>query len=165
MTKKYGDIVKALPHSMEVVVGDRLLPTLEEAVAHINGMDFNLIKNKLMSGDRLLCRKWVPLEVEIAIQYYKNFLFLNKKYAHLYPVLPPLLEVDEVWHHHIMDTRQYKYDCEKIFGYFFHHYPYFGVRSAEDEVNLHVAFEVMQALHEVEFGKKMISVWGVSDAL
>lgn len=44
MTKKYGDIVKALPHPMEVVVGDRLLPTLEEAVAHINGMDFNLIK-------------------------------------------------------------------------------------------------------------------------
>ncbi|WP_338579932.1 hypothetical protein [Pseudomonas sp. ML2-2023-6] len=47
MAKKYGDIVKTLPHSMEVVVGDRVLPTLEEAVAHINGMDFNLIKTNL----------------------------------------------------------------------------------------------------------------------
>lgn len=165
MNKKYKDIVETLPHSMKVKIDGGELPTLDEAVSYIDEMDFELIKRKLVSGDRLLCRTWTLLEAEIAIQYYKNFLFLNKKYAGDYPVLPPLLEVDEVWHHHIMDTRQYGIDCERIFGYFFHHYPYFGVRSAEDAINLSVAFEVVQALHEIEFGKKMISVWELKDAL
>lgn len=64
-----------------------------------------------------------------------------------------------------MDTRQYGSDCEKIVGYFFHHYPYFGVRSEEDGVNLRVAFDVVQTLHEIEFGRKMVSVWGITDAL
>lgn len=64
-----------------------------------------------------------------------------------------------------MDTRRYEKDCEKISGYYFHNYPYFGTRSALDEANLHVAFDVVQRLHEIEFGKKMVSVWGISDAL
>lgn len=165
MNEKYRNIIRTLPHSMDVKADIRQLPTLNDSVSYIDGMDFELIKKKLVSGDQLLCRQWTLLEAEIAIQYYKNFLFLNKKYAREYPVLPPLLEVDEVWHHHIMDTRRYEKDCEKIFGYYFHHYPYFGTRSALDEANLHVAFDVVQRLHEIEFGKKMVSVWGVSDAL
>ena len=43
---------------------------------------------------------------------------------------------------------------------FFHHYPYFGARSKEDEENLRVAFDVVQELHAREFGSKMIAVWG-----
>lgn len=165
MKNKYKDIVKTLPHSMDVKLDASLLPTLSEAVDYIDRMDFELIKCKLMSGDKLVSREWTMLEAEIAIQYYKNFLFLNKKYAGEFPVLPPLLEVDEVWHHHIMDTRQYEKDCESIFGYFFHHYPYFGTRSEEDNLNLQAAFEIVQTLHEVEFGKKMVSVWGINDGL
>ncbi len=165
MKNKYNDIVKTLPHSMDVKLDASLLPTLSEAVSYIDRMDFELIKCKLMSGDKLVSREWTLLEAEIAIQYYKNFLFLNKKYAGEFPVLPPLLEVDEVWHHHIMDTRQYEKDCERIFGYFFHHYPYFGTRSEEDNLNLQAAFELVQKLHEAEFGKKMVSVWGIKDGL
>lgn len=150
---------------MDVKLDASLLPTLSEAVSYIDRMDFELIKCKLMSGDKLVSREWTLLEAEIAIQYYKNFLFLNKKYAGEFPVLPPLLEVDEVWHHHIMDTRQYEKDCERIFGYFFHHYPYFGTRSEEDNLNLQAAFELVQKLHEAEFGKKMVSVWGIKDGL
>lgn len=161
MDKEYKDIVRSLPHSMVVTVDESVMPSLEAAVKYIDGMDFDLIRTKLMLGDPLLCRTWSSLEVEIAVQYYRNFLFLNKKYGAQYPVLPPSLEVDEVWHHHIMDTRQYETDCNRIFGYYFHHYPYFGTRSIEDERNLHIAFEVMQELHELEFGQKMISVWGV----
>ena len=165
MKNKYNDIVKTLPHSMDVKLDASLLPTLSEAVSYIDRMDFELIKCKLMSGDKLVSREWTLLEAEIAIQYYKNFLFLNKKYAGESPVLPPLLEVDEVWHHHIMGTRQYEKDCESIFGYFFHHYPYFGTRSEEDNLNLQAAFELVQKLHEAEFGKKMVSVWGIKDGL
>lgn len=165
MNKKYRNISRTLPHSMDVKVDVGQVPTLQESVKYIDEMDLDLIKDKLVSGDRLLCRQWTLLEAEIAIQYYKNFLFLNKKYAQKYSVLPPLLEVDEVWHHHIMDTRRYEQDCQKIFGYYFHHYPYFGTRSAEDKANLEMAFDVVQKLHEIEFGKKMVSVWGINDAL
>lgn len=165
MNRNYRSIEKTLPHVMRPPVQGLKVPSLEEAVKYIDSMDFSLIKRKLMSSDRLLCRQWTSVEVDIAVQYYKNFLFLNKKYIQRYSVLPPLLEVDEVWHHHIMDTRQYAIDCEGIFGYFFHHYPYFGTRSKEDEENLQVAFDVVQELHAREFGRKMIAVWGVNNAL
>ncbi len=98
-------------------------------------------------------------EAEIAIQYYKNFLYLNKKYLHAFPILPPILEVDEVWHHHILDTRRYIKDCDRIFGLYFHHYPYFGARSKKDLKNLDIAFEVLQSLYEKEFGSRMLPIW------
>lgn len=136
------------------------IPTLEEAVAYLNSIDFSPIRKKLISDDKLLCRKWSKVEVEVGIQYYKNFLFLNKKYIEGYPVLPPSLETDEIWHHHILDTRQYVRDCNHIFGYYFHHYPYFGTRSKTDKNNLDTAFEVTQKLHEIEFGVRILSLWG-----
>jgi len=70
-----------------------------------------------------------------------------------------MLEVDEIWHHHILDTRQYVKDCDCIFGYYFHHYPYFGTRSNTDKANLDLAFEMTQTLHEIEFGSKMLAIW------
>lgn len=122
-------------------------------------MDFSLIKKKITTPDPLLCRTWSKIEAEIGIQYYKNFLFLNKKYLPSHPVIPPLLEVDEIWHHHILDTRQYHADSMAIFGYYFHHYPYFGARGDEDLQNLGIAFEESQKLYELEFGSRMISIW------
>ena len=119
MPKNYFDIIATLPHAMHQADLGVNLPSLEAAVEYIDKMDFSLIRNKLLSEDPLLCRRWTLPEAEIAIQYYKNFLYLNKKYSSQFPVLPPLLEVDEIWHHHIMGTRQYKGDCENIFGYFF----------------------------------------------
>jgi hypothetical protein len=160
MGNKYHDILKTLPHSMTPSLESEDCPTLEQAVDHINSIDFSLLQEKLCSQDRLLCRRWSPVEAEIGIQYYKNFLFLNKKYLDQFPVLPPMLEVDDVWHQHILDTRQYAKDCDSIFGYYFHHYPYFGTRSKADKKNLNLSFEIFQSLHEAEFGSKMLSIWG-----
>ncbi|MOA22943.1 hypothetical protein D3C78_1435410 [compost metagenome] len=122
-------------------------------------MDFSLIKKKITTPDPLLCRTWSIVEAEIGIQYYKNFLFLNKKYLPSHPIIPPLLEVDEIWHHHILDTRQYYIDSMAIFGYYLHHYPYFGARGDEDLQHLNIAFEESQKLYELEFGSRMISIW------
>ena len=44
MKNKYNDIVKTLPHSMDVKLDVNLLPTLNEAVKYIDRMDFELIK-------------------------------------------------------------------------------------------------------------------------
>ncbi len=68
----------AAGNSMKPPTGNINHPTLEEAVNHINNIDFSSINEKLCSADRLLCRKWSLAEAKVAIQYYKNFLFLNK---------------------------------------------------------------------------------------
>ena len=159
MKKNYTDIPCSLPHDINPPIKQQNSPSIDEAVQHINEIDFSLIREKLCSGDILLCRTWSSVEVEIGLQYYKNFLFLNKKYLGEFPILPPTLEVDEIWHHHILDTRQYIKDCKKIFGYYFHHYPYFGTRSPTDKENLSTAFDVTQMLHEREFGSKMLALW------
>ncbi|EKF62435.1 hypothetical protein B194_4715 [Serratia plymuthica A30] len=92
-------------------------------------------------------------------QYYKNFLYLNKKYGREVKVIVPSLAIDEFWHHHILDTRSYITDCNHIFGYYFHHYPYFGMRSDEDYKNLNEAFEITQIIYEEEFGERIQRVW------
>jgi len=159
MKNDYDNIASSLPHNMSPPSNQHNAPSLKDAVEHINTIDFSLIIEKLCSKDILLCRTWSPVEIEIGLQYYRNFLFLNKKYLSEFPVLPPMLEVDEIWHHHILDTRQYVKDCDCIFGYYFHHYPYFGTRSNTDKANLDLAFEMTQTLHEIEFGSKMLAIW------
>ena len=165
MDNNYESIKHSLAHSTSTPAIRRREPTLDQAVHHINNIDFSPILKKICSKDALTCRVWSTTEAEVAIQYYKNFLYLNKKYLAQFPILPPMLEVDEIWHHHILDTRQYIKDCNHIFGYYFHHYPYFGTRSNQDKDNLDTAFHVTQTLHEKEFGSKMLAIWSNSNEL
>lgn len=36
---------------------------------------------------------------------------------------PPAKDVDEYWHAQILDTKKYREDCLKFFGYFLDHVP------------------------------------------
>ncbi|WP_205588317.1 glycine-rich domain-containing protein [Helicobacter vulpis] len=49
--------------------------------------------------------------------------------------MPPK-DVDAFWHYHILDTQKCAQDCQEIFGYFLHHFPYFGMRGDQDAQNL-----------------------------
>jgi hypothetical protein len=60
--------------------------------------------------------------------------------------------VDKFWHGHILDTMKYAEDCQRVFGYFLHHFPYFGMRDAEDAANLANAAATTRRLYEQEFG-------------
>ena len=44
-----------------------------------------------------------------------------------------------MWHRHILDTRAYASDCERIFRNFMHYFPYFGLRGEADAVALESA--------------------------
>ncbi|ANJ96313.1 hypothetical protein ADP72_14110 [Serratia plymuthica] len=134
-------------------------PSLDDAVKHIDSMDFSMLKFKLTQVDPLVSRVWSSDEFCLTEQYYKNFLYLNKKYGREVKVIVPSLAIDEFWHHHILDTRSYITDCNHIFGYYFHHYPYFGMRSDEDYKNLNEAFEITQIIYEEEFGERIQRVW------
>ena len=58
---------------------------------------------------------------------------------------------------HILDTRKYAEDCDKLFGYFLHHFPYFGMRGDDDRNDLQEAFTRSQSLMMQTFGENLVS--------
>ncbi len=58
-------------------------------------------------------------------------------------------KADELWHQHILDTKRYAADCEKLFGKLVHHQPIYGEPSEDDQA-LH---KQTLALYQKEFGE------------
>ena len=121
-------------------------PSLEEARSYINAIDFSMIIDKVVKS-----KNWKKKDVLKICEYYKNFLFLIKKYVDL-GQLPPSDEIDEFWHNHILDTKKYREDCKVIFGQYLDHYPYFGIDDKSNEEDTQKAFNRMQTLYKKEFG-------------
>lgn len=132
-------------------------PTLDESFEHIQRLDFSMIIYKITQPDPSIAMLWDEESAIEATRYYKNYLWLLRKYSELHSVIPPSIEIDEIWHHHILDTYQYEKDCLMIFGQFLHHYPYFGMRGEQDKIDLHNQFEITQQLHFKEFGEYIFS--------
>jgi hypothetical protein len=120
---------------------------LNSAFNQISMLDLDAIKVKLMhmeSGEG-----W-SLEYASAVEReYRRFLYLMKTY----PDEPtaPLTDVDTFWHYHILDTMKYAADCEQVFGFFLHHFPYVGMRGQEDKEALDRMGERMRTLYEETF--------------
>lgn len=119
-------------------------PSASAAFAAIDALDLEPIKFKLKKEEGWSDR--LSDQVELL---YKQFLKLNVKYPDRSIV--PTREIDTLWHHHILDTRKYAVDCDAIFGGFFHHFPYFGLRGDDDAVALKSAFNATIALYQSEF--------------
>ncbi len=91
---------------------------------------------------------------------YRKYLVLCKEYPHA--ALVPSSFVDDFWHFHILDTLKYQSDCGRYFGYFLHHFPYFGIRGEEDKKNLKSAWTESLAIYKTHFGKMPEDLWLVS---
>ena len=115
----------------------------------IASLNLDCIKIKIM--DKKEGKGWSRAQADSAEVAYKQFLQLNLKYPN--KSIVPTITVDAFWHQHILDTQKYAEDCQNIFGYFLHHFPYFGMRGKEDAENLKNAFEETKALLASEFGK------------
>lgn len=76
----------------------------------------------------------------------------------------PKISMDQMWHQHILDTRAYHKDSMTIFGEYFHHFPYFGLRGETDKINLENSFQETQKLYFNEFGEEMVSEYAGSCA-
>ncbi|MET3130888.1 hypothetical protein AAKU55_001146 [Oxalobacteraceae bacterium GrIS 1.11] len=120
----------------------------------IANLDLDAIKVKLMhreSGEG-----W-SLEYANAMEFeYRRFLILMKQFPG--EQTAPLFDVDIFWHYHILDTLKYAADCEAIFGYFLHHFPYIGLRGEADEEAHRRVGERMKQLYEQTFGEDYIRV-------
>jgi hypothetical protein len=105
---------------------------MSESLKSINELDLEPIMVKAMDKDEgygwsLEFTKQVSAE-------YKRYLILCLENPN-FPMIPSKF-VDDFWHLHILDTQKYQEDCSRIFGYFLHHFPYFGMRGEEDAENL-----------------------------
>ncbi|PKH02129.1 hypothetical protein CXF72_13320 [Psychromonas sp. MB-3u-54] len=120
----------------------------------VSALDFERLKHKFTDTDEaeMAVEEWDAGQLE-----YQRFLTLKM----LYPseVLVPSKLVDKVWHAHILDTRAYREDCEKLFGRFIDHYPYFGVYGKDDQKLLEQSFDKTIDLYEKHFDVSMAKSW------
>lgn len=100
---------------------------------------------------------WTLEQVQIIAEEYKKYLALCLENPDLSIV--PSGMVDDFWHLHILDTRKYAEDCQHVFGYFLHHFPYFGMRGEEDAKNLSQAWNETCDIYEQRFGKANPEFW------
>jgi hypothetical protein len=115
----------------------------------IADLDLEPIKVKLMheeSGEGWSLQKANAVEFE-----YRRFLYLMKTFPQ--EQTAPLMDVDTFWHYHILDTMKYATDCQAVFGYFLHHFPYIGLRGEDDVEAHHRVGERMKELYEATFGE------------
>jgi hypothetical protein len=122
-----------------------------EIVAAIRTLDLDPIKVKLMDADE--GQGWSREYADRMEVAYKRFLTLLV--THPETTVAPSKEIDKFWHGHILDTMKYADDCQQVFGYFLHHFPYFGLRGADDAAQLAQAGQDMERLYEQEFGEPL----------
>lgn len=116
--------------------------TLEEAKKYIEELDLNPVIERVMRE-----KGWTRRMAEVTAQFYKNFLYLSKKYEEY--TFNPSTQIDEMWHVHIIFTKDYHEICEKVFGHYFHHTP---LEHANDRAAGNLNFQKLLELHEKEFG-------------
>ena len=121
--------------------------------ADIAALDLEMVKRKLAESDE--GAGWTAEQCEDAEVEYKRYLMLCRKFPHPAHSIVPNKIMDTMWHYHILDTRAYCRDSDKVFGGYFHHFPYFGMRGDEDERNLRDAFGETKRHYEELFGERM----------
>ena len=117
----------------------------------IHAIDFTMVKLKLQDKEEGL--GWDSAECDEAAAEYKKFLALKRSYPE--KEIVPNKQVDLFWHQHILDTQKYAEDCETVFGYFLHHFPYFGMKDKQDMQNLIDAFEETKELYALHFTSEL----------
>ncbi|HYD95347.1 MAG TPA: hypothetical protein VEC01_08475 [Noviherbaspirillum sp.] len=122
--------------------------TPEQMVEAVFALNLDPIKFKLM--DKKEGHGWSREEADRRELEYKRFLALVARYPD--DTIVPDTEVDEFWHGHILDTMKYAEDCRNVFGYFLHHFPYFGMRDDQDAAALSEAAANTRRLYRQEFG-------------
>lgn len=113
----------------------------------VEALDFSRLRHKYTASSEaeMTEEEWDFGELE-----YRRFLSLKVCYPGK-PLVPSKL-IDKIWHAHILDTKAYREDCDKVFGQFIDHFPYFGIYGTEDYRNLQFAYKETLALYEKHYG-------------
>jgi len=119
------------------------------ALEPVSSIDLSMVKLKLMDADEGL--GWSAGQADRAEVRYRRYLQM----VQLHPdrSIVPAKDIDQFWHQHILDTRGYAADCQRVFGEFVHHFPYFGMRGDADAKNLISSYEGTKGLYREMFGE------------
>lgn len=102
------------------------------------------------------CGWTLDAALDIAAEY-RRFSALCQQYPDE-PIVPSTF-VDDFWHLHILDTQKYAEDCTGYYGYFLHHFPYFGMRGEVDAEHLRRAWLHTLDLYAHHFGPVPAGLW------
>lgn len=142
---------------MNLSIPNAIAPDRVQLLCHLGidpdiaSLDLEMVKLKLQEPEE--GAGWTEAQCESAELEYKRFLHLNR--AHGCRSIVPNKIMDAMWHFHILDTRSYVSDTQRVFGGYFHHFPYFGMRGDEDARNLEQAFELTKERYATAFGETM----------
>jgi hypothetical protein len=114
----------------------------------IMDLDFERLKHKLQVRDD--GERWTKQMTEDGELEYRRYLTLIKLHPKM-SIVPSRL-MDGFWHQHILDTKAYREDCQKVFGYFVDHFPYFGIYGEQDQLDLIEAFGETKRIYKARFG-------------
>ena len=115
-----------------------------ETADKIRNLDLTRIVKKVQTE-----KQWTKEKVEDVERRYKNWLLLITTLDDTADVVPTL-DIDEVWHAHILDTKAYFNDCQNIFGYFLHHVPSWNKRMPRE------AHDATALAYEKLFGESFL---------
>jgi hypothetical protein len=89
------------------------------------------------------------------IQEYKKFLFLAVVCDHM---VSPAQDIDEVWHQHMLFTRQWPGFCSEVLEYELHHTPDLGIQS--QNIGFQDAYRKTYLAYIQHFGLPPTKIWG-----
>ncbi|HEX3842646.1 MAG TPA: hypothetical protein VHU85_17780 [Acidimicrobiales bacterium] len=127
----------------------------EELLNGVTQIDLSMVRAKLMDPEE--GSGWTMAHAQRVEIEYRRYLALARRYPSR-AVVPSKI-VDTFWHYHILDTQAYAKDCELAFGYFLHHFPYFGMRGDDDKRALDEAYDETLHLYEDHFGTPPADIW------
>ena len=122
---------------------------LASANDYLQQLDLSYIARKMCSQHYPM-PQWQPALAEICIMLYKRFLWLLIKYPEA--KLVPTRDMDEVWHNHILYTKNYTQDCLSLFGRYIHHVPS-DPDDSQEMSSVLAQFEETKKLYFQEFGE------------
>jgi hypothetical protein len=100
------------------------------ALKRINGIDLADILARASKREG-----WTSGQERLAEKWYRGYLWIS--YLHgKRPVFAIVAEADELWHAHIVYTKRYRRDCQRVFGEFLDHNPVHGIATKRYNANI-----------------------------
>ena len=90
----------------------------KEAWALLQNWDLGLVIFRAMKANP----HWSLEHAEQAAQCYRHFIWVFRKNTSS-NMLTPHLSVDEIWHSHLLISKDYYMMCQRIIGHVVHHHP------------------------------------------
>ena len=130
---------------------------VEEVIAAIQALDLDSVKTRVMDAE--LGEGWSREYADSIEVAYKTYLTMLVKYPEEAEDILLAEDVDEFWHTHILQTRKYSDDCQRVFGNYLHHEPHVGEVTAADLDRRAAQAEKTRNLYEREFSAAPGHAW------